>query len=57
MKKKIQILAIIITVMMLPCSCEPYDMIHEPPTVNYDALWNIIDRRYCFLGYAEVYSV
>lgn len=38
--------------MMLPCSCEPYDMIHEPPTVNYDALWNIIDRRYCFLEYA-----
>ena len=53
MKKKIQILAIIITAMILPCSCEPYDMVYEPPQDIYDALWNIIDRRYCFLGYAE----
>ncbi|MBR5150301.1 MAG: peptidase S41, partial [Bacteroidaceae bacterium] len=54
MKKKIQILAIIISAMILPCSCEPYDMVYEPPQEIYDALWNIIDRRYCFLEYAKL---
>ncbi|MBR5150444.1 MAG: peptidase S41, partial [Bacteroidaceae bacterium] len=52
MKKKIQILAIIITAMILPCSCDP-PMDTGIPQDSYDALWNIIDRRYCFLEYAK----
>ena len=44
--------------MLLPCSCcdEKYieDLFMEETVEGcFDALWNIIDRRYCFLGYAE----
>ena len=48
--KLLLLLAFVLTL----CSCQrgesDYD---ETPQTNLDALWNIIDRQYCFLDYKE----
>ena len=39
--------------MALPCGCIEEDSFDNSPTGNFDALWNLIDQRYCFFDYAE----
>ena len=39
--------------MVLPCSCIEEDSFDNSLTGNFDALWSLIDQRYCFFDYAE----
>lgn len=47
--------AIYILLALLPCltGCIDEDSFDNSPKGNFDALWNIIDERYCFFPHAE----
>lgn len=43
----------VLLTMILPCSCIEEDSFDNSAEGNFDALWTLIDQRYCFLSYAE----
>ena len=53
MKKALIYIVISSLIFILPCSCIEEDNFENSPFGNFDALWNIIDQRYCFLNYAK----
>ena len=53
MKNRIYIYIIAIITALLPCSCIEGDEFEDTNEGIFDALWTLIDQRYCFLGYAE----
>jgi hypothetical protein len=53
MKNRIYIYIIAVITALLPCSCIEGDKLEDTNENNFDALWTLIDQRYCFLGYAE----
>ena len=53
MKNRIYIYIIAIITAWLPCSCIEGDEFEDTNEGIFDALWTLIDQRYCFLGYAE----
>ena len=51
MKRLLSILALLLVVLI---SCQQSDYEYDDtPQANLDALWTIIDQRYCFLSYKE----
>ena len=56
MKNKIQ-LAVVLCALLLS-SCVKVEEYGNTPTGNFEALWNIIDRQYCFFDYkADEYGL
>ena len=56
MKNKIQ-LAVVLCALLLS-SCAKVEEYGNTPTGNFEALWNIIDRQYCFFDYkADEYGL
>ncbi len=53
MRKKLFTYILSLLALALPCGCVEEDSFDNSPTGNFDALWSLIDQRYCFLGYAE----
>ena len=53
MKKKLFTYIIALLTLTLPCGCIEEDKFDNSLTGNFDALWNLIDQRYCFLDYAH----
>ena len=53
MKNRIYIYIIAIITALLPCSCIEGDEFEDTNEGIFDALWTLIDQRYCFLSYAE----
>lgn len=53
MKKKLFIYIITLLAVVLPSGCIEEDNFDNSPSGNFDALWNVIDQRYCFFEYAQ----
>lgn len=53
MRKKLFTYIITLLTAALPCGCIEEDNFNNSPEGNFDALWSLIDQRYCFLDYAE----
>lgn len=53
MRRKIFTYIITLLTLSLPCGCIEEDKFDNSPTGNFDALWNLIDQRYCFFDYAQ----
>ena len=53
MRKKIFTYIVTLLALTLPCGCIEEDSFENSHTGNFDALWNLIDQRYCFLEYAQ----
>ncbi|MBQ5663756.1 MAG: S41 family peptidase [Bacteroidaceae bacterium] len=53
MRKNIFAYIIALLALTLPCGCIEEESFDNTPTGNFDALWNLIDQRYCFLEYAH----
>ena len=47
---KIGLLVSILSVFMFP-SCHKVEVFEDDPYGNFDALWTILDERYCFFEY------
>ena len=52
MRKKLFTYIATLLALTLPSSCIEEDKFDNTPIGNFDALWNLIDQRYCFLEYA-----
>jgi len=53
MKKKIYYFISLMTTVLLCASCITEDEYDDSPEGNFEALWQIIDRQYCFLEYKK----
>ena len=50
--------AVMLAVALLPAACVTEEQFDNDPKGNFEALWRIIDQRYCFLDYkAEEYGL
>ena len=50
---KIGLLVSILSVFMFP-SCHKVEVFEDDPYGNFDALWTILDERYCFFEYKNI---
>ena len=53
MRRKLFTYIIALLTLALPCSCIEEESFDNSTTGNFDALWSLIDQRYCFFDYAE----
>lgn len=51
MVSKMHYIVLIAAIMLLVVSCVPENEFENTPKGNFNALWTIIDERYCFLDY------
>ncbi|MBO5952459.1 MAG: peptidase S41, partial [Bacteroidaceae bacterium] len=51
MVSKKHYIVLIAAIMLLVVSCVPENEFENTPKGNFNALWTIIDERYCFLDY------
>lgn len=51
MVSKKHYIVLIVAIMLLVVSCVPENEFENTPKGNFNALWTIIDERYCFLDY------
>lgn len=49
MKNNFQYIIVFFT--LLFCSCTPVEEYENTPSGNFEALWNILDEKYCFFDY------
>ncbi len=44
----------IIVLILLFTACNPEEEYFDTPYGNFDALWNVLDQRYCFFAYKDI---